>query len=167
MSYSASLAGSPLCCTWSSPGMQLHCWLLLLHHLFWHIHILMRAWLDHRGWTLANASTLPCRRLWQRRWVVETQFSYHEITLTHLMLQVLSPHRTTLRDIQTTLIVQTRYKFSKDWSWNFNLLHSTSLTVLKPVSAITWQSWTEMERPWSKKAVARPLTAALWSEARA
>ena len=70
MSFSASLTKPPLCFTCWSPGLPLHCWPLLLWPMSWELHTLMcSSWLNHWSWILA-VNTLPCRRLWQRRWVV-------------------------------------------------------------------------------------------------
>ena len=107
MSSSSSIAGSPLCSTCWNPGLPLWwqqwrhfavtiCFQLLLRSV-WHWKNYLRPWLDHWIWILeANAlTTLPCRRLWQRRWVAM------KAAKIFLFPQVLSPHRTTLATIQT------------------------------------------------------------------
>ena len=74
--YSAPLAGPPLCCTCWNPGLPLPGRPLLLWLLCSELHSLLCPWLNHWSWSLA-VNTLPCRRLWQRRWVVEIALLSH------------------------------------------------------------------------------------------
>ena len=166
MSFSASLTKPPLCFTCWSPGLPLYCWPLLLWPMSWELHTLMcSSWLNHWSWILA-VNTLPCRRLWQRRWVMEIALSFpfsrigrrqcylewwREMSNIFLFFkytlpQVWSPHQTTLTSTQTIWRRLRRYKWRRAWSSHCNSLHLT-LNPIPPVATTTWQSLTGTGHP--------------------
>ena len=145
MSSSASPTKPPLCCTLWSPGLPLYChwytdcwlencWLLLLRPMFWELHTLMCSWLNHWSWSLA-VNTVPCRWLWQRRWVLEIALqslfsrigrrqcspewwrwmSNIFLFFKHSLPQVWSPLQTTLTTTQTIWRRPTPSKWRRDW----------------------------------------------------